>query len=673
MSTLTYKPAFIQLLNDTNNILPQGIIVLPNVIPPDPPVPPTPVYPLININNQCCGTIYNKVSNKVVNSNTADLLNGLYVSENTVSIPQNLTSINLLNLKRYASGTTTNLAINDNKLSLTTDVYIYFWLYVIYSDSFVKPITILTKGSNNSYGEYTIQILPNRTLSFYYTLNGTMNVVRSNSIIPERSLIYISIIKKSNSVSIYLNNKVDNSQTLVGTSSATTNPVLIGSGYNSIPFNGFIDNLMISTYPLDGVAYVDKYYTYKPDSIPYQFSFGIITYNGYNVASNISGVQPSNLDTAKLICTQLQNYSQGFSLSSTNNYLYYFTSSGGLESPGGTIYEKISTLNIANNFFTKLFIQTFISNNVSFGDSTLMDGYVKGYNGEAYYFIDGIVYEYDTTSGNFIIAPLDEYRAYYILAAISQIVAFRFAFGRYQYYSFIKETKENILGQNNRLVRKLLHYTLGGTNTLVDFSGQSNSGTWRFYSDIQYLSVDNSVGYRSNQDSIEEGINGELYINKALEFSDNKDTSSVVKIVRDVSHIKSDSNIFIYIGQNIIPLVNTPSDVFVNNLPVLECTIPFYLELDKEIDIVEQLIAMNISLGRLICICTKIDISPGMYNVSIISNSQTRITVANKEHHINNNSLQHIIFHNSKQCLEIEIQFYYSKLNQVAKFILIQP
>jgi hypothetical protein len=668
MSILSYKPVFLPP-NNNAGIMPQGIVVIPDINPD-----PTPNVPVEPNGSNCCGVIYNRINDKIVSSESANLLNGIYVSENTNPIPDTLTTMNVLNLKRYSSGTVNNLAITDNKLSLTNEVYIYFWLYVIYTNSFVKPITILTKGSSTSYGEYTIQILPNRTLSFYYTLNGTMNKISSFSQIPERSLTFISIIKKNNSVAIYLNNKPDNTQQLSDRSSPTTNPLLIGNGYNCIPLTGFIDNLMISTYPLDGIGLISKYYEYNPNSILYQFSNGVITYNGYQAISNIQGVQPINIETAKLICTQLENYCQGFSLDRDNNYLYYFTYQYGITNTGGDLYEKVNTLNLANNFFTKLKINTQKTIDISFEEETTIDGYIKGYNGEVLFFIDGILYEYDTANNNYVISPLDDFKAYYVLSSVSHLLAYKKnSFGNYQYFSFIKENNESVSGLNNIVVKKILRYTIGGMNTIVDLSGMSNAGTNHFQSDIQYLSIDNTLLKNIQPDDTRlQKSKDEIVINKSVtRFDTNRNTSQLkAPLSRDLD---TDSNIYIYLGQNILPLINKPSNIFVNNFPVLDKTIPFYMEFDKEMDIIQYLIMNNVVLNTQVILISKINTEPGLFNMSIISNSQTTLSIGNRDYQINNTIPEHIVFHNSNNQLCIEIKLCYNKLNQVSKFIIIKP
>jgi hypothetical protein len=667
MSILSYKPISLNLSNNPG-IIHQDVITIPIDNPE--PIPNMPIEP--NGSN-CCGVIYNRINGKLVSSESANLLNGIYVSENTNPIPDTLATMNVLNLKRYSSGTVNNLVINDNKLSLTNEVYIYFWLYVIYTNSFVKPITILTKGSSTSYGEYTLQILPNRTLSFYYTLNGTMNKISSFSQIPERSLIFISIIKKNNSVSIYLNNKTDNTQQLLGISSPTQNPLIIGNGYNCIPLTGFIDNLMISTYPLDGIGLVSKYYSYKPNSILYQFSNGVITHNGYHAISNITGVQPINIETAKVICTQLDNYCQGFSLDTNNNYLYYFTYQYGIENSGGVIYEKVNTLNLANNFFTKLKINTQKTIDISVEEGTTIDGYIKGYNGEVIFFIDGIIYEYDTINNNYVMSLLDDFKAYYVLSSISHVLAYKKnSFGNYQYYSFIQENKESVSGLNNFIVKKILRYTIGGMNTIVDLSGITNAGTNQFQSDIQYLSIDNTLLKNVQPDNQLQKSNDEIAINKSItRFDTNRSTSQLKAPLS--GDVDTDSNIYIYSGQNILPLINKPSNIFVNTFPILEKTIPFYMEFDKETDIIQYLITNNVMLNTQVILISKINMEPGLFNMSIISNSQTTLSINNRDFQINNTIPEHIVFHNSHNQLCIEIKLYYNKLNQVSKFIIIKP
>jgi hypothetical protein len=703
MSILSFRP--VVLSQPIQTIQPMGMVILPNIVPPDPPIPPLPpVNPINSSINDTSGVIYNKVSNKIVDNINGNLLNGMYVSKNTNIIPQNLTTQNILNINRYSSGTTVNLGITDNTLSITNNLNIYFWIYVIYNGNLTKPITILTKGSNNSYGEYTVQILPNKLLSFYYTNNGIMHNLRSVNIIQERTLIFVSIIKTTESVGIYLNNRSENVQKMPGIASATNNPLLIGSGYNSSSFNGFIDNLMISNNNT-GTSFINQYFSYVPTSMLYQFTNGAMTYNGYNVYSGITGVQPINVESAKFICTQLENNINGFSLSNDNKYLFYINYNTGVSNIGGAIYEKINTLNMANNYFTKLLIEYPISKNVSFEETTLIDGYIKSYTGEVFYFVDGVLYEYNVSRGIFTISNLSEIQAFTILSIIVPIIGYRYSFGQYQYFTNVKNMKENNSGLNNTFVRKLCNYLIGGISTLVNLSGHSNAGTFRFYSDIQYLNVDSNkvrsideegnnkteilINKRIATNTMTQDVNNninEILINKGVAINtmpqeiNNINETLIKRGVENnnenfnvISNHVLENNIYVYTGQNILSLLNNPTDIFVNNLPTLDSTIPYYLALDKEIDIIETLMTMNVTLNKHIIVSGRLSLIPKMYNFSIISNTQTKLIIDNKEYKINCNTPQHIVFHYCKNYLDIEIQFYYNKLNQVCKFILIQP
>ena len=681
MSILSYKPGIVVVPPQPQQPQ-QGIIVLPNVIPPVPPMPPgPPINPINSYLNDTTSVIYNKVSNKIVD-NSANLLNGIYVSKNMNSIPVNFTTQNILNINRFVSGTTTNLAITDSSLSLTTNINIFFWVYVVYNGNLTRPMTIITKGSNEQFGEYTVQILPNRLLSFSYTNNGIMYNLRSVSSIQERTLTFVSIIKTSESVGIYFNNRPETVQRMLGVSTATNNPVLIGSGFNSVPLNGFIDNLMINNIA-NGSVLIPSYFSYVPTSMFYQFTNGLITYNGFNVNSNINGIQPINVESAKFICTQLENFTNGFSISNDNKYIYYISYINGVNNIGGTIFEKINTLNMSNNYFTKLLINYSISQNVSFEENTLVDGYIKSYTGEVFYFIDGIVYEYNVSRNIFTISNINETQAYTILSIINSIIGYRNSFNRYQFFSNVKNMKENIEGLNNIFVRKLCNYFIGDNSSVVSLTGSSKAGTFRFNSDIQYLNVDTNKIRNMEENTNEILINKDIVLNSRRHHDNNINDILINKgydqssqpIIETGNMIKApeytENNIYVYVGQNIFSLLNTATDIFVNNLPSLDITIPFYFVIEKEVDIIETLNPLNIPIYRQIVVNCHVDVSPRIYNFSIISNSHTKILINNKEYIVNSNTPQHIVFHCSKNIIDIEIQFYYNKLNQVCKYILI--
>jgi len=670
MSILSYKRTFINLQPQPAP-MPGTIIDLPNVPPPVPPIPPNPpINPINGTLNDTSGVIYNKISNKIID-NTSNLLNGLYVTKNINTIPENLITQNILNINRFTSGTINNLAITDSGVSLTTNINIYFWVYVIYNGNLTRPMTILTKGNSQNYGEYTIQILPNRLLSFFYTNNGVMYNLRSVSTIQERTLTLVSIIKTQESVGIYFNNRSETVQRMLGISTATNNPLLIGSGYNSVPLNGFIDNLMINNMN-NGDALIPVFFSYTPTSIVYQFSNGILTYNGFNVLSNISGTQPINIESAKFISTQLENFTNGFSLSNGNQYIFYINYINTIPNDGGAIFEKINTLNMANNIFTKLLIDYEISKNVSFEEFTLINGYIKAYTGEIFYFIDGIIYEFNVSRNVFVISNLTELQAFNILSIITSIISFRFLFDRYQFYSSVTNVKENNPGLINTYVKKICNYIIGGINSIIDLDGHSNAGTYRFNSNVQYFNT-----FNTTVRNIEENKSNEIFINNALVFHPlvEKDNSILKRTLLENTTIsdpiEDNNSIYVYIGKNILSLMNTSTDIFVDNLPSLDLSIPFQIVLDTEVDIIDTLMSVNIPMNRQIVIQSRVHVSPRLFNFSIVSNTYTKILINNKEYVVNTNSPKHIVFHCSNKIIDIEIQIYYDKINQVCKFVLI--
>lgn len=637
------------------------------------PVPnPVPTASIVNNTGQCYTIVYNKIENQVIDLSTANVLNGPYVSKNTNPIPESLTVQNLLNVGRYASGTTQNLAITDNNLSLTTSVNIYFWVYVNYTN-YVKPITILTKGKGNDFGEYTVQILPNKLLSFLFTFNNTMNSIRTNSIIPEKTPVFVSIIKTVNSISIYLNNRLDVISYQSGVSTATTNPVLIGYGNNSNAFNGYLDNLMISTFPSDGIGFVSRYFGYVPNSLYFEFTNGVITYNGYNVALGITTPAPSNNDVADLICTQLDSYANGYCINTS--YIFYMNYLSKISNPNGEINEKYTTLVIANSIFTRLKINSAISYNVTFEESLPLNGYIKTFAGEVFYFKDGVVFEFDIATNTLIPSQLTNNRADYLMSSISLVNAYRSAFGIFSFYYFVKESKVASITPN-KLVQKIKNYTMGGINTLIDYDGMCHNATYKFFNEGSLLNTGNSIRkvelFETSEKTPSLTIRGATKGTDAILNGASMD-ANMFDPPRKNASLDNSNAIYIYTGQNIIPLMNKPSSIFVDNLPVLEKAIPVHIEFNKDVDIMGYLFENNISINRHVFMSCSLEALPGLYTISIISNTQSVITIGGQSYQINTNHPEHIVFHNSGTQIIIELKLYYQKLNQAAKFIIIKP
>ena len=66
-------------------------------------------------------------------------------------------------------------------------------------------------------------------------------------------------------------------------------------------------------------------------------------------------------------------------------------------------------------------------------------------------------------------------------------------------------------------------------------------------------------------------------------------------------------------------------------------------------------------------------LSPGIYNFSIVTNTFIIVKINTKEYKINSQEPMHILFHNSNIYLDLEISFYYEKITQIARFMLVEP
>jgi hypothetical protein len=113
--------------------------------------------------------------------------------------------------------------------------------------------------------------------------------------------------------------------------------------------------------------------------------------------------------------------------------------------------------------------------------------------------------------------------------------------------------------------------------------------------------------------------------------------------------------------------------LFINTLPKLENTYNIDFELDISIDIIDILLTRQIDLSRQIIFNFNKPLSPGIYNFSIITNSYVVVKINGKEHIINSQTPMHILFHNAKPFLELEMSFYYEKITQIVRFMIAEP
>ena len=668
MSVISYRPVVVS--GNIDHDL-RAIIIIPNTDPPVPPVPPIPTFSSGGGGSCCNEPVYDIINGRILEG--AKLLNGTYVSKNQNPPPNLLDSLNILSLERYASGTQSSISVLDNKLAIVGSLNILFWMYPLTTTSLNKPISIFTKGSLNSFGEYTCQIATDRRLQFSYTysngLNFTMKTIQQ---ILEKTLTFVSIVKTQNIVYIYINGKLDSQQSITTQPAATNNPLLIGTGYNTNNFEGYLDNFIINTSS-DWSGQISKYFSYFPNDFLYQFINGKITFNGYNYFFSNTLIQPTSIENAKSICSQLENYTNGFTYNSINNDYIFYSSFESL-SPSNIlgvpiIYNKIDVLTVSYNIFTRLRIYSETVTNTNINDPILMNGFVRAFTGETFYFINGEAYEYDTISNVYTLIPMNANKGAYLLLAISECIGYEVFGGRYKFYTYASGYASNNGTFQNILIKKLLRFTLGSINTVVDYSGISEAGTWTFYSTLKYLNIGNQPIVRHYESPKATDVKSEIIKENILTpiASDSTD-----KISRNLSYRTEISSIvYVYEGINLMPNMNRMSDFYVNQIPTLNKHYNISVDIDKEFDIIDNLILNKVQYDQFIIIDLELDIAPGIYNISFAANSLISLNVSGRDYKINSNIPQHVVIHKGKKILEIQIQLYWQRINQIAKFIIV--
>ena len=125
-------------------------------------------------------------------------------------------------------------------------------------------------------------------------------------------------------------------------------------------------------------------------------------------------------------------------------------------------------------------------------------------------------------------------------------------------------------------------------------------------------------------------------------------------------------------GMNMFAILNRMSDFYMSKVPQLLGRYKTELIVDIEYDIIDNLLINKIDYGKFIMIDFEINFPTGMYNLSIISNSLMKLSVGSREYAINSTNPQHIVFHKGRKSLELQVQFDWQRISQIAKFIIVQ-
>jgi hypothetical protein len=607
---------------------------------------------------------YNEINNRSSESSNSSFLNGVYVTKNSNPLPLSMLNTTNFVCSRYSSSIKNGIIYQDIKVSFKTYMFISFWIYPIYSSQNLKPMSIITKSDSNSYGDYTIQLGTDNRLLFGYTVNGLNVVLKTNSVINEKTLTFVAIIKNMSSLYIYINNIYDSQVYAPIDPVQTNNPLMIGIGYNTNDFNGYIDNLTISDNITDLTNIISFFFKCKPIDYFLTFKNGIITFNGYNHSNNINIVEPKSIFDAKFLCELLENYCNGF-CNNNNKYLFFNDNQyNDTIVNNSIIYEKTNVMSVANIDFVSIKISLEKEKNVSLSQTYLLNGYYKSFTEETYYFANGELFQYNTSLNSYTPVPLDISSSINLLFIINDVNVVEYVNNKFIYYSSYLINNSNSI--TNTVLRKKPDCTFGQNNSFINFYGHTNIGSYIFTRET------NSTPFRNldNQEDITSNI------------TDNKSNIPYIKVLNNdlaTNTVSNNTNVitsYLYAydtnNLNISGLLNVPGDFFINTMPKITNKIQIDFNLMEEFDIVDFMLRNHISVGRLVIANFSKPLLSGIYNFSIITSSIIKIKIANKEYSVNSMIPQHILFHNTTEICNIELTFYYQKINQVCKFVVIE-
>jgi hypothetical protein len=137
----------------------------------------------------------------------------------------------------------------------------------------------------------------------------------------------------------------------------------------------------------------------------------------------------------------------------------------------------------------------------------------------------------------------------------------------------------------------------------------------------------------------------------------------------------NNSFLFIYDTKqiNITGTLNKCYDTYINTLPKLENKYNIDFEFDSTVDLVDILLTRQVDLGRQVIYNYNKPVCPAIYNFSIVTNSYVNVKINGRDYVINSQAPMHILFHNFKNILELEVSFYYEKVSQIVRFMMAEP
>jgi hypothetical protein len=598
-------------------------------------------------------------------NNSSIYAQGLYVSENT----NKLTKINKLEnkifLERYIGQNDNYLNLNDacdiplNTLQLVNTFTISMWIFPLIDDVRLYPMSIFSKGNINTIGETNLQITVDNKLCYNYQYSNKICTIKTKAKILSKTFTFITISKTSDAISIYINDKIDTFFQITNAPSFTSNPIIIGSGMNTIDYNGIIENFTVSEQAVSNFQSHLSIYYKNPSSYVFKIDKGNITYSNYKLTNSSSA---KIIEQSKNIVILLSQYLNGFIYNvSINTPIFYINLSNNLtlnlNGPNIENYKKITMLNIGiDQIFAKQYTTYPQNVNVVIEDPVEAEGFLCSNNGIRVMFNKGSIIAYNKELGKYEYDNIEEIDAMNILNEFTQLIGYihsdRYIF--YVSYTAITPNEEF----TNRFRMKMLSYNLGTINSDINFIGSQTMGSFKTVSNTTILQTisDNNIPMNDNCKKIE-------VIDRLAQTNNNDliNTNNSFLFIYDTKQI------------NITGTLNKCYDTYINTLPKLENKYNIDFEFDSTVDLVDILLTRQVDIGRQVIYNYNKPVCPAIYNFSIVTNSYVNVKINGRDYVINSQTPMHILFHNFKNILELEVSFYYEKVSQIVRFMMAEP
>jgi hypothetical protein len=524
----------------------------------------------------------------------------------------------------------------------------------------LHPMSIFSKGNNNSIGESNLHITIDNKLCYNYQYSNKICTIKTKTKILSKTYTFITISKTSEAISIYINDKIDTFFPISDIPSFTSNPIIIGSGMNTICYNGLIENFTVSETPILNLQSFLSIYYKNPSCYIFKIDKGNIIYTNYKI-NNLSNSVSKIIEQSKNVVILLSQYLNGFTYNnSTNTALFYISLLNNLSDNlnGKCIenYQKITIMNIGvEQIFAKQYIAYPQNINVVVEDPIEAEGFLCSNNGIRLMFNKGNIIYYNKTLGKYEYYAIEEIDALNILNEFTQIIGYiqsdKYIF--YVSYSAISPNEEF----TNRFRMKMLSYNVGSINSDINFIGSQSMGSYKTISNTTIVQqISDYIPTTDNFKKLE-------IVDRLGELDKNELTNS------------TNSCLFIYDTKqiNITNTLNKCYDTYIHTLPKIENKYNIDFEFDNTVDLIDILLNRQVDMGRQIIYYYNKPVCPGIYNFSIVTNSYLNVKINGKDYVINSQTPMHILFHNPKTTLELEISFYYEKISQIVRFMVAEP